>query len=127
MRPSIIDQKTIPAQGIAILKSVLARGRIYNYPVWGGPLIFAGYPQWQVIVDGRLYLYEKAFWIDYFNSAQGKIPLQELVTRHRPDAFFLHPKFHQQLIEMLRQSQAWCKLYGDAQCSIFLPCSKVSE
>jgi len=124
MRPSIIDQKTIPAQGIAILKSVLARGRIYNYPVWGGPLIFAGYPQWHVTVDGRLYLYEKTFWIDYFKAAQGKIPLQELVKQHQPDAFFLHPRFHQQLIEILGHSQNWCKLYSDAQCIIFLPCTK---
>jgi hypothetical protein len=127
MRQAIIDQKTIPAQGIAFLKSVLARGRIYNYPVWGGPLIFAGYPQWHVTVDGRLYLYEKTFWIDYFKAAQGKIPLQELVKQHQPDAFFLHPRFHQQLIEILGHSQNWCKLYSDAQCIIFLPCSKVRE
>jgi hypothetical protein len=114
-------------QGISYLKSVLVHGRIYNYREYGGPLIFAGYPDWQVGLDGRLYLYDKAVWRDYNNAALGKVPLQELVARHQPDAFFLHPRFHKQLIEMLRRSQAWCKFYSDAQCIIFLPCSKVSE
>jgi len=121
LRPSIIDQKSVPIQGIGQLKSVFARGRIYNWSEYGGPLSFAAYPNWQVTVDGRLYLYNKAFWENYIRTAYGKIPLQEIIKRHKPDAFFLQPGFHHELIAMLRRSQDWREFYADRMCVIFLP------
>lgn len=120
-RPSIIDHKSVPIQGIARLKSILTHGRIYNYREYGGPLIFADYPHWQVALDGRLYLYDKAVWIDYSNIALGKVPLKKVIDRHKPDAFFLHPGFHRSFIALLRNSGNWKEFYADAYCVIFLP------
>jgi len=126
-RPSIIDHKSVPIRGIAHLKSILTHGRIYNYREYGGPLTFAGYPAWQVAMDGRLYLYDKTIWREYNNAALGKVPLQELVRRHKPDAFFLYPRFHKELIAELRRSQDWHEFYSDLQCITFLPSSFVNE
>ena len=115
----IFDQE-LPLKGIGRLKTVLPSGRIYNYREWGGPLIWTGYPRWQVAIDGRLYLYSEKEWKGYNKSALGQVPLRELIDQHQPDAFFLRPSFHQELITLLRQSSAWRELYTDTKCSIFL-------
>jgi hypothetical protein len=110
----------LPLEGMTRLKTALPSGRIYNYRQWGGPLIWTGYPQWQVAIDGRLYLYSEKEWEGYNKAALGKVPLRELVEEHKPDAFFLRPSFHQKLMTLLKQSPAWRELYTDTKCSIFL-------
>jgi hypothetical protein len=110
----------LPLEGMTRLKTALPSGRIYNYRQWGGPLIWTGYPQWQVAIDGRLYLYSEKEWEGYNKAALGKVPLRELVEEHKPDAFFLRPSFHQKLMTLLKQSPAWRELYTDNKCSIFL-------
>jgi hypothetical protein len=126
IRPSIIDRRLVPLRGLAHLKSVLPKGRIYNTREYGGPLTFFGYPDWLVALDGRLYLYDGATWKEYVDAAQGKVLIEELVCRHQPDAFFLNTGFHQEFIEKLRQSRAWSEVYHDSQCAVFLPLGQVS-
>jgi hypothetical protein len=110
----------IPIEGINQLKAALPAGAIYNYREWGGPLILAGPPGWRVAIDGRLYLFSKDEWSDYNNTARGEVSLQEVVRRHRPDAFFLRCSFHGPLIQCLRQSPGWRELYVDDMCSVFI-------
>jgi hypothetical protein len=113
----------IPLEGMARLKAALPSGRIYNFRQWGGPLIWAGYPGWQVAIDGRLYLYGKEEWDKYNRAALGQIPVDQLVEEHRPDAFFLRPIFQKSLITLLKQTSAWQELYEDTSCSIFVRAS----
>jgi hypothetical protein len=117
---STVLHSGLPLEGMTRLKTALPSGRIYNYRQWGGPLIWTGYPQWQVAIDGRLYLYSEKEWEGYNKAALGKVPLRELVEEHKPDAFFLRPSFHQKLMTLLKQSPAWRELYTDKKCSIFL-------
>jgi hypothetical protein len=110
----------LPMDGIERLKEALPRGRIYNYREWGGPLILARFPDWQVAIDGRLYLYPLADWVRYNDASRGAVSLAELVTEYQPDAFFLRPSFHETLISQLRQSSDWREIFSDATCSIFV-------
>ena len=118
-RSSIVDNQ-IPIRGVKFLKKVLPAGKIYNYREWGGILIFNGYPGWKLSIDGRLYLYELPEWIQYNSIALGKIPLQEVVDEHHPDAFFLRPSFHRNFIDILRKSSDWREIYADEYSIIFL-------
>jgi len=120
VRPQPIFDKEIPIRGVLKLKEFLLKGKIYNYREWGGPLIFEGAPNWKVAIDGRLYLFKKAEWKEYFEAALGEIPLHNLIEKHHPDAFFLRPSFHGQLIRELRRSFEWRELYTDKYCSIFI-------
>jgi hypothetical protein len=120
LQKSTVFDPELPLEGIDQLKTALPSGRIYNYREWGGPLIWAGFPPWQVAIDGRLYLYSKKEWERYNRAALGLIPLPELIEQHQPDAFFLRPSFHQKLITLLKQSTAWREFYTDNNCSIFL-------
>ncbi len=118
MQGAVTDQFALRA-GIAQLQQAMPRGRIYNYREWGGPLILAGHPDWQVAIDGRLYLYGEDDWRIYSEAALGEIPLNHLAQRYHPDAFFLHPGFHRRLIARLRQSEIWRELYAGDYCVAF--------
>jgi len=111
----------IPLLAVSRLKSVVPAGRIYNYREYSGPLILAGFPDWQINIDGRLYLYDITDWIEYNRAADGQIPLDELVLIHQPAAFFLRPSFDRKLVELLRRSPRWRQDFCDLNAVIFLP------
>ena len=101
------------------LATVVPSGRLYNYREWGGPLILAGYPRWQVTIDGRLYLYDDQDWRNYADVALGRMTLDDIMTKYQPDAFILHPTYHAILIKMLVDSGQHRQLYSDQRCVIF--------
>jgi hypothetical protein len=103
------------------LRAWLPAGRVYNYREWGGPLILEGTPDWQIAIDGRLYLFpDEEEWREYNDAALGRVPLDELVRRHQPDAFFLRPTFHAGLVERLRAAPDWRAVYQDDVSVIFI-------
>ncbi len=119
LQSSVKDEFAL-AEGLVQLRSALPQGRIYNYREWGGPLILAGHPDWRVAIDGRLYLYGESDWQRYNLAALGRVPLAELVEQYQPDAFFLKPSFHENLIELLHQSAQWRESYSDDNCAVFV-------
>jgi len=125
LHPAVVSPSILPEKGLKALHQALPQGKIYNTREWGSALIFFGYPDWKVHVDGRLYLFnKKAFWEDYYASASGIIPLDAIVNRYKPDAFFLHPVFHRHLVEQLKESGNWAKLYADSLCAVYLPANR---
>lgn len=120
MRPSISDNDYV-SDAVARLQEVLPQGRIYNYLQWSGPLILEGHPDWRVAIDGRLYFFSAADIYHYKAAAMGKVPVSVLQERFRPDAFFLQPRFHRALVELLRQDTGWREVYSDRSAVIFLP------
>jgi hypothetical protein len=118
LRPSILSD-TLPLEGLRRLRARLPEGRIYNYREWGGPLILANAPSWQVAIDGRLYLFSDAEWHEYRAVAAGEVPVEEVVQRYGPQAFFLRPSFHEAFIRRLRQAD-WEEIYADTTCSVWV-------
>lgn len=111
----------IPRAGVDKLRELLPEGRIYNYREWSGPMLLDGRPEWQLAIDGRLYLFTDREWVDYQMAALGHVPLNRIVSKHRPDAFFLRPSYHRGLIAQLRDSPDWREAYQDEMTIIFLP------
>ncbi|MCG3136289.1 MAG: hypothetical protein HJJLKODD_00115 [Phycisphaerae bacterium] len=102
------------------LAAELPAGRIYNFHAWGGPLILAGSPQWQVYIDGRLYLYQEAEWRHYRRINQGRVVLAEVVEELQPDAFVLHPRLQRGLVAQLQEAADWQLIYQDAEVVIYI-------
>lgn len=96
------------------------RGVIYNYREWGGPLIWEGYPDWKVTIDGRLYLFTREEWNRYRQIASGRVSVAEIERQYRPDAFFLRPTYHQRLIRLLQGSDDWKEAYADRNAVVFV-------
>jgi hypothetical protein len=119
--PLPILSSELPLDGVRALRAGLPTGRVYNYREWGGPLVLEGSPDWRIALDGRLYLFpEEREWREYNDAALGRIPVAELVARHRPDAFFLRPTFHANLIHLLRAEAGWREVYADETCVAFV-------
>jgi hypothetical protein len=120
LQSSIFDER-LPLDGIRLLKIALPEGRIYNFRQWGGPLILEGSPQWKVAIDGRLFVYtNRQEWQEYHDAATGRVSLDDLVRRHQPDAFFLHPVFQQPLVKALRGTRHWKSIYENANSIAFI-------
>ena len=110
----------IPLKAIALLKDKIPTGNIYNYPQLGGPLILLGSPQWKIHIDGRLYLYNKEQWRQYYREALGQVSLQEIIMRYQPAVFFLYSKFQSKLIKLIQDSSQWQLIFQDEIYSVFI-------
>ncbi len=109
------------AECLGTLAKAVPAGHIYNFREWGGPLILQSHPQWQVTIDGRLYLYPVQDWLEYTHVAQGRVELEEIMARYKPTAFVLHPGFHRRLIELLEASGQYRRLFSDRFCVAYAP------
>jgi hypothetical protein len=126
LQGGVVDEFALGA-GITRLREVTPHGRIYNYREWGGPLILAGHPDWQVAIDGRLYLFGEEHWHAYHEAAMGRVAPDDLARRYDVDAFFLHPSYHHRLIEQLRAAGTWREVHADDYCVIFSPANRAGN
>jgi hypothetical protein len=111
----------IPEAGRKALARELPAGRIYNFQPYGGPLSYWSRGRWQVLMDGRMYVYSDAEWKEYYAAAAGHVSVDELVDRHSPDAFFVHPYVQKGLIERLRAHPQWQEIPGaGVGCCVFV-------
>jgi hypothetical protein len=110
----------IPFTALRKLKQAVPTGRIYNFPPYGGPLIWEGYPEWRVLNDGRIYIFSDEEWKEYYDAADGKVAVDALVAHYSPDAFFLQSYVQRGLIEKLEQHPRWERLYKDDVCQVFV-------
>ena len=129
--PRLFDMRLfsreLPLAGVQRLRQLGVRGVIYNCREWGGPLIWAGYPQWQVTIDGRLYLFTLDEWRRYSAVAAGRVTVAEVERQYRPDAFFLRPSYDRRFIALLQGNRHWVQAYADENAVIFLPRHRPTE
>lgn len=122
-KPAPLD-KYYPFEGIQKLRDTGIRGTIFGTFYWGGMLAEAGYPDWRITHDGRYYLHTAAEWDRYFEETDhGGVPLDEIVARYKPEAFFLRPGSDKALIALLNADGRWRTLFADANCIVFVPAS----
>jgi len=110
----------LPLRAAERMHEMGVRGVIYNYREWGGPLIWEGYPEWKVTIDGRLYLFRREEWHRYQQIALGRVPVSEVERLYRPDAFFLRPSYHERFVRLLRESNDWREAYADRNAIVFV-------
>ena len=113
-----------PFAGMEAMRKAGVRGTIYNYREWGGPLIWKGYPDWKVTIDGRLYLFGREQWDRYEQIRMGRLPVAQIVRWYDPDAFFLRPSHDSRLIELLRDDEDWRELHADKNSVVFVSNTK---
>jgi hypothetical protein len=110
----------VPDVAVRRLKTVLPAGRVYNFSLFGGLLVLEPDCNYQVLMDGRIYVFNDAEWDEYFAAAAGRVPVDDLVARYAPDAFMLHADVQAGLIARLRQHARWQEIYTDRTCSLFV-------
>lgn len=111
----------IPRPCLSALRATGASGTIYAHSAWGGPVIDAGFPDWQVAYDGRYYRYSPEEWERYHRAAAGRVGLDSLDRIYRPAAYLLKPGRDDGLIAALRLAPAqWAQLDASTSCAAFV-------
>ena len=93
----------LPLKGVAALKAEQVRGTVFAELPWGGPLIDAGYPDWQVALDGRYYVYTDAELAMARTIGASPTALPQIERVWAPAAVLLDPEISGSLIQQLRQ------------------------
>ncbi len=117
----------VPNVAVTRLKTNMTEGRVYNFSLFGGLLVLEPGCRYQLLMDGRIYVFNDAEWDEYFAAAAGRVPVDDLVTHYSPDAFMLHADVQAGLIERLREHPRWQEIYTDRTCCVFVHKDPVLE
>ena len=90
---------------------------IFNPYNWGGYLIWALWPQYQVFVDGRTDLYGDAFLREYLNVQLGQSGFERILSAYGVDLIISYP--NDGLAARLACSQEWEQVYRDEVAAIW--------
>lgn len=109
-----------PFAGIESLKAANVPGPIYCHNAWGSLLPHFNV-EWKPTHDGRHYLHSKAEWEQYFRTAAGETPVEEIVREFKPAAFVLRPGRDDGLMNRLDRNPHWRIHFRDDHSAIYLP------
>jgi hypothetical protein len=111
------DKRGVLDQNLPISAAQFARdlppGRVYNYQLWGGYLLWELWPIHQVFGDGRIEIHPPRVWADYQKLRLGHVEWRELLDAYRVDYLFLHPEDQRDLLALAESDAGWRVLYRD--------------
>jgi hypothetical protein len=111
------DPKSFPVAAAKRLDQAgLFRG-VFTMDLWGGYLIYQGYPRVRVFMDGRSDFYGAEFAKQYIKTMGVQSGWEQSLARYGVDTILLPPDAP--LTGALRQSPAWSLTYDDGVALIF--------
>jgi hypothetical protein len=108
------------SEGAYALARVRPTARVYNFYAAAGPLVYFGSDRFTLHVDGRLYLFSEAFWRQYGREARGDVPLEDMLTKYQPDAFYLWKPFQGALSSLLAADPRFQRVFEDASDVVYV-------
>jgi hypothetical protein len=92
-------------------------GRIFSRFEWGEYLSWAGAPQFQVFMDGRIEIIPDDIWEQYMRLTSGKEGWQTILDQHQVDFLVLDADYHRAngLLAQVEQSPSWQPLLERAE------------
>lgn len=123
VRHSAADQSTSDAQRFptAAVDFILAQKPpqpIYNEYIWGGYLIWRLYPDYRVYIDGRADVYGDSLVREWLEIHDGKPAWREALDNHGIRTVLV--KQDAALASILRQDNAWQRVFEDEQAVVFV-------
>lgn len=116
-----IKEGFIPEGSVKYLKETGFKGNIVNILQDGGYLIFHGYPDWKVFVDGRLLVYGQGQINNYRLVADGRPGAMELLDELNASAAVLPmPPKMGKLRTLLSADERWALVYFDDYYIVYL-------
>lgn len=94
--------------------------RVYNYYAAAGPLVYFAPNRFELLVDGRLYLFSKEFWNRYGREANGEVSLDEILIRDQPDAFLLYKPFQKNLATLLSADPRFKRVFENESDVVYV-------
>ncbi len=112
------DPADFPVQALSRARDVGVHGNLFNYFPWGGYVLYAGYPEHRVFIDGQTDFYGEELTRDYLTVARLE-PGWEAVLERYQVGWVLFP--HQSpLSQILGRTSGWKLAYEDQTADIYI-------
>jgi hypothetical protein len=118
------DPRTFPAAAIGTLRLYPA-ARIFTYDQWGDYLIYRGYPQARVFIDGRSDYYGADFETKVVDVQNVKYDWERTLGSFEVDTILLSPRMA--LAGALKESRRWRLVYDDGVALVFRPAAAAAR
>jgi tetratricopeptide (TPR) repeat protein len=118
-----IKYENYPVGACEFLEEAGIDGNMFNRMMFGGYVIYNGYPERKVFIDGRLLLYGDDFSRAYLDAYYGSIGIEALVRRYDTDYFLLdYPEESdpRMLQYYLSNSTDWKLVYWDDNSLVYV-------
>jgi hypothetical protein len=112
------QRKIVPVDAVAWVRAHRPDGQMFNHYNWGGYLIWALWPDYQVFVDGRTDLYGDDLLGDYIEIQRGGPEAAALLDEYGVD--WVLTGSGDGLSLALDCNPNWQQVYKDAQATIYL-------
>ncbi|NIN72177.1 MAG: hypothetical protein GTO46_09730 [Gemmatimonadetes bacterium] len=119
LTPHLESKSGYPVAAARFVRDSVPRisGRLVNEMGWGGYLIYALWPEYQVMMDGRTQVYPEAFWRAAYVNATDASRL-ELIRRAAADVAVL--PHGSAWADLLAVEPGWRRAYGDRVATVWI-------
>lgn len=111
--PKDLSPKYFPRAAVSGMESQLAASHVFTTDQWGDYLLWTGYPNQRVFMDGRSDFFGEKVGTEYVTAANGQPGWREILDRYKVDTVLLSPATP--LIELLSSDPSWRVLRRDEQ------------
>ncbi len=113
-----LDYEQLPVAAVRFAKSHGLTGPLFNDYNFGGYLLWQGWPDYPVFVDGRLEVYGGPVLDDYLLVSKAQQGWQQVVERYGITFFMLRPD--RDITKALLQDPRWDLVYFDYNSAILV-------
>jgi hypothetical protein len=106
-----------PIQAFEYAASNGINGRVFNNDGWGGYILYKGYPEYRVFIDGRFETYGPGMMKEYLTVSKARIGCMEVLDKYKVDWVMFDSG--SPLCRLL-EAKGWKKVYSDRTADILL-------
>ena len=106
-----------PVEAFEYAASNGINGRVFNKDGWGGYMLYKGYPEYKVFIDGRFETYGPRMMKEYLAVSKAKLGCTEILDKYKVDWVMFDSG--SQLCRLL-EAKGWKNVYSDQTAEILL-------
>lgn len=120
-----VSDMNFPTGSVEYLRNHSVKGNMFNTFAFGGYLLWELYPEPDVFIDGRLFVYMGEVLTDYQNVFSGAVSVEVITRKYDLSCMILaypegKPPEDRGLYATLVDSDEWIPVYFDDNSSVFL-------
>ncbi len=106
-----------PVKAFEYAASKGIKGRMFNSDGWGGYILYKGYPEYRVFIDGRFETYGPKMMKEYLTVSKAQVGCMDILDKYKVDWVIFDSG--SQLCRLL-EAKGWEKVYSDSTAEILL-------
>ena len=112
------DEKKVPVAAVKFLVAEPISGNMFNNEEFGDYVIFAGWPNYRVFMDGRSDMYGAKYGRDYLRVAQAQLGWKKILEKYNITTVLFDT--HSPLTAALLEQSEWQPIYSDRIATVFV-------